>query len=360
MKKPYLGVALLPYTEFLQSCLPLFRDELIECIEWPFDIIHDQENIPEWAAGLRTEYSNANRLVGHGLYYSILEANWSKRQEEWLEKVAFEVNHFNYSQITEHFGFMSRKNAHQGFPLPLPLTPKQLLIGQDRLKRLYQVAEVPVGIENLALAFSMDDVKEQAEFLSQLVEPINGFIILDIHNLYCQSHNFNIPLDQLILSYPLHLVREIHISGGSWADENGEKIRRDTHDDKVPQEVLDGLKFALPHCKHVEFVIFERLQQSMQKEHEQSEFQADFMAIKSIVDEVGQAPVQFDWGKTIDINQAPLIDLELFEQQNQICAIFKSSTSAQEVKQQLLKIHSSRNWEDKMLATGLALSKKWN
>jgi hypothetical protein len=49
-------------------------------------------------------------------------------------------------------------------------------------------------LENLALSFSVDDVKHQGEFLEKLVEPVNGFLILDLHNLYCQSHNFDIPL----------------------------------------------------------------------------------------------------------------------------------------------------------------------
>lgn len=54
--------------------------------------------------------------------------------------------------------------------------------------------------------------------MDKLVMPFCHFIILDLHNLYCQIHNFNIPFEEILTGYPLNKVREIHISGGSWED----------------------------------------------------------------------------------------------------------------------------------------------
>jgi uncharacterized protein (UPF0276 family) len=93
----------------------------------------------------------------------------------------------------------------------------------------------------------LEEVKKHGEFLNKLVDSVNGFIILDLHNVYCQSYNFNISFDEIIHLYPLHRVREIHISGGSWEDSNilpGKKIRRDTHDNPVPEKVFHLLNCA--------------------------------------------------------------------------------------------------------------------
>src|SRR6185295_16105907 len=88
------------------------------------------------------------------------------------------------------------------------------------------------------------------------------FIILDLHNIYCQIHNFNIEFDNIIDLFPLHRVREIHISGGSWEDSHiipGKKIRRDTHDDSVPEEVFGLLELSIHRCPNLKYVVLEQL-----------------------------------------------------------------------------------------------------
>ena len=84
-------------------------------------------------------------------------------------------------------------------------------MGCDRLKQLADVAQVPVGLENLALALSQKDVLEQGQFLDALLEPVEGFIVLDVHNLYCQMHNFQLTAQEILQTYPLNRVKEIHI-----------------------------------------------------------------------------------------------------------------------------------------------------
>ena len=91
-----------------------------------------------------------------------------------------------------------------------------------------------------------------------MVAPVNGFIILDLHNLYCQVHNFNLDFDRLVALYPLSRVREIHISGGSWEPANTNskrKIRRDTHDNAVPKAIFDYLPELISRCPNLKYVM---------------------------------------------------------------------------------------------------------
>jgi uncharacterized protein len=92
---------------------------------------------------------------------------------------------------------------------------------------------------------------------------------------------------ELLHSYPLSKVRELHLSGGSWSPSvSGQRIavRRDTHDDAVPQEVFNLTTLALELCPNTEFVILERLGNTMMDAESQSEFRDDFETMREILE----------------------------------------------------------------------------
>ncbi len=179
MNKISLGVSIMPEKEFLQATYPLFEEGLVDAIEWSFDTIYNANSEPIWLNALLNEYGNADKLLGHGVYYSLFDAGWGNRQEKWLTELKNELKKHNYNHITEHFGFMNSENYHKGVPLPVSLNNSTLKIGIDRIKRLQEVAQLPVGIENLAFSFSLTDSKEQGDFIGKMIDEVGGFIILD-------------------------------------------------------------------------------------------------------------------------------------------------------------------------------------
>lgn len=362
MSKPLLGLSLMHEPAFIQAVLPLFKDELVEAIEWSFDTILTTEAEPDWMDPLLSEFANANRLIGHGVYYSTLDAHWNDRQENWIKRLKSAFKRHQYQHLTEHFGFMSSANAHKGCPLPVVMDERTLAVGVDRLKRLQDAAEVPVGLENLALSFSVDDVNQQQEFLSKLVEPINGFLIMDLHNLYCQSHNFNIPLMDLVDQYPLHLVKEIHISGGSWADSiyKDKKIRRDTHDEAVPEIIFESLPQVLQKCPHLEYVILERLGSAFKTDEDAITHQNDFKKLRKIIDDTTTSITQKEWGNNAQADAVPLNIDSLYKEQRALHKILLEAKSLVEVKEKLSAQFELSNWDDEMLNTATLLTKKWD
>lgn len=167
------------------------------------------------------------------------------------------------------------------------MTSESLRVGKEMMKRYADATQCPVGLENLAFAFCLDDVKRQGEFIDQLISEVDGFLLLDVHNIYCQIENFNVPALELMKSYPLAKVREIHLSGGTWSESISHKraaVRRDTHDDVVPQEVFNLAALALNLCPAVEFVILERLGWTMMDEASQADFREDFATIAEILE----------------------------------------------------------------------------
>lgn len=372
--KPWTGIALMHEAEFIAAALPLFEAGEVEVLEWSYDTIALPEHEPVWLSILLQEYAAKGRLLAHGVRYSLLNGDHSKQQEAWLKQTAAELKRYPYRHITEHFGFMSSSHFHKGAPLPVPLNKQTLAIGQDRLKRLQQVAGLPAGIENLAFSFSMEQVKEQGQFLEKLVEPVKGFIILDLHNIWCQAVNFRTDPQSLIDAYPLHLVKEIHLSGGSWSTVSSSKdpVRRDTHDEALPKEVLGLLAYALPKCPQTEAVIFERLGDSLNGEEDRLQFAEDFRTIKQAVERLceGQpGPSELVNLQTTgrEVTTSPLISTTLSLQQQQLIRLLSQNAHPGETIRALRHDSSLAaygwnvdQWTDAMIETAIQLLKKWN
>lgn len=356
----------------LTTALPLFQAAKVQALEWAFDTLYQQQAIPDWFEGLLQVFSEQGRLVGHGVYFSIFAGRWSQEQKQWLEHLKVMANRYRFDHVTEHFGFMTGADFHTGAPLGVPYTPTTLAIGQDRLQRIQQAAECPVGLENLAFAYSPDEVWRQGEFLDRLLSPVNGFLILDLHNLYCQLHNFEMTFADLVQAYPLQRVREIHISGGSWEQVGSapnQLIRRDTHDAGVPEEVFTLLEMALPLVPHLKYVVLEQLGIGLQGIEEQQQYRRDFDRMDDIVQRFGKKQNRLDKNQFLLTSQPlptqPNESFELHQQQEQLSNILEQADSLQQAQDLLLTSCLANSpwqieqWSPKMLETAMQIAQKW-
>ncbi len=362
--------------DILAASLPLFEKGSVEGVEWSFDALFNYQEMPSWFYELLREYSNQKRLVGHGIYFSLFSGGWSMDQLNWLLELEKLCSDFQFDHITEHFGFMSGKDFHSGAPLPVPFTKEVLMLGQDRLKRIYEACKCPVGLENLALAFSKEDIERHGSFLNELVHPINGFIILDLHNLYCQIKNFNADFQELIKLYPLDKVREIHISGGSWEPSSltaNLQIRRDTHDDRVPNEVFELLEEAIDLCPNLKYVVLEQMGRGLTSKESKAGFQNDFLRMSEIIDR--KECVKNVSHKLKEINtflpqENVMLDIPfenglLREQQKILSEILENCMNYQDARVRLLNSPLAgsdwniEQWEPSMLETAISIAQKW-
>lgn len=357
----------------LQATLPLFAAEKIEAIEWSFDTLYKVRDIPEWFVELLHAFGNEGRLIGHGVYFSLFSGKWTTEQQRWLDHLKKVSSNFQFDHITEHFGFMTGEDFHKGAPISVPYTKETLNIGVDRLQRIHESCSCPVGLENLAFSYSLEEVQRHGEFLSKLIEPVNGFIILDLHNLYCQLQNFSLDFETLIQAYPLDRVREIHISGGTWEPSEIQpkrNIRRDTHDDAVPEEVFALLQKALPLCRNLKFVVLEQLGIALHTPESQRQFQHDFDRMQTIVHAFNADNSSFPTNdflpKTpLSLPVNALESLTLHQQQLELSSILENAANYEEALRLLNSsslAHSDWNvesWSPYMLETALQIAQKW-
>lgn len=285
-KTMHVGLSLATAEDFRHAALPLFEEEIVDALEWNVDLGWTSQGIPTWAEMLLDAYSAEGRLYAHGVELSLLTAVLQPRQERWLACLAEEVKRRRYVHLSEHFGFMTAGAYVNGTPLPHPMSEAAIAVGRERIARLAEIAGVPIGLENLALAFSRRDVDEQPDFIEALLAPSGGFLLLDLHNLYCQAVNFEVAPEQLLERYPLSRVREIHVAGGAWShprSDGGRPFRRDTHESDVPEEVFPLLERAIAACPRLEVVILERSDGSIRTAAEVARFRESFRRIRALV-----------------------------------------------------------------------------
>lgn len=358
--------------DILSAAMPLLEEERIGAIEWSFDALFKVKEVPEWFDELLLAFSKEGRLIGHGVFFSLFSGKWLPEQSDWLNHLRQLSKRFQFDHITEHFGFMTGADFHNGAPLSIPYTASTVAIGKDRLKRIHDACGCPVGLENLAFSYSLEEVKRHGHFLDALLEPVNGFIILDLHNLYCQLHNFNVTFDELIRLYPLNKVREIHISGGSWESSGVAplgKVRRDTHDDGVPEEVFQLLKKTLPICPQLKYVVLEQLGTGLETEESKIGFYNDFLRMESMLHSYqpadGHTALNPFLPQTAFNLDVPIEDELLYRQQLLLSEILETADNYQDAFNQLQHSalqHSDWNiesWQPYMLETAIRIAKKW-
>ncbi len=291
--------------DFRLAALPLFAEGLVEVLEWSFDTVWEHGDgrparpMPAWAEALIDHYASEGQLLGHGVHFSMLSAVFEERQARWLEDLARETTRRPYRRISEHYGFMTTPSFARGAPLPMPRSDAMMRIGRDRLARIRAALSTPcpIGIENLALAWSRDEALAHGRVLADLLGDPDGdgasdFIVFDVHNAYCQIVNFGLDAEALLASYPADRVRQIHVSGGSdrpaWPPiasshpKKSDVVRRDTHDERVPEPVFALLDASLRRFANVDVVTLERLGGTITATTEGEQLRADYLRVREI------------------------------------------------------------------------------
>lgn len=293
-RPPRVGLNLFAHPSFRAAAGPLFEAGLVDALEWDVDESWGwgdgdrRRALPSWIEELLDLYGDDDALYGHGVWFSLLSARWEARQERWLEHLANACQRRRYRHLSEHFGFHTASGFTRGTMFPVPYGDAAVRIGRDRLRRIAAASGTAVGVENGAVALGRADAEEQGRFLDELLAPEDGFLVLDLHNIWTQCRNLGLSAEALLPRYPLARVREIHISGGSWyqpvaAAEKG-PFRLDSHDGPVPAEAFALLPTALAACPNLEVVFLEQRGANLDSANDVAQYQSDFMRMRALVE----------------------------------------------------------------------------
>ena len=206
-------------------------------------------DLPVVIHGVELSIGSAHGL--NGAYLDMLD----RFQKEW-----------SFVWHSEHLGFQTIAGDDDatleiGVPLPMPATAEAVELVASRSASIQQRYSVPFLLENPAHYFrdlpTDPEIGNEAGFLQAVTKNSGCYLLLDLHNLYCNAVNLHFDAQEMINRLPLDRVIEIHVAGGSWRD----GFWMDAHDGRVPEPVWKLLEYVLPLAPNVGGVVFELLEE---------------------------------------------------------------------------------------------------
>ncbi len=171
----------------------------------------------------------------HGLSLSIgssdpLDTDFVKDVGRFLEK-------HSIVQYSEHLSYCS-DHGHFYDLLPIPFTKDAVTHTADRIKRVQDILQRPLVIENASYYCALGQEMSELEFTLSVLEASDCELLLDVNNVYVNSINHNYDAKQFIRAMPSDKLRYLHVAGHY---EEAPDLLVDTHGSTVTDKVWNLL-----------------------------------------------------------------------------------------------------------------------
>ena len=175
-------------------------------------------------------------VVPHGVSLSLGGA--AVPAPERLAHLAALAETFGSPLVSEHVAFCRAGGMEAGHMLPVPRTHAALDVLSENVRMAQDALPVPLALENIAALLSWpDNEMTEGEFLRELVDRTDVWLLVDVENLYTAQVNFGLDPVAALDELPLEKLAYVHVAGGELV--NG--LWHDTHAQPVSSPVLDLL-----------------------------------------------------------------------------------------------------------------------
>ena len=132
--------------------------------------------------------------------------------------------------ISDHICWTGVDHANLHDLLPMPCTEAALKHMVERVQRVQDFLGQRIALENAStyVAFANDDMNEW-EFVSELAERSDCWLLLDVNNVYVSARNHGFDGRRYIDALPSGRIRQIHLAGH---EDHGDYLI-DTHDHPI-------------------------------------------------------------------------------------------------------------------------------
>ena len=224
---PYLGFGLGLRTDHYQ-----WITEHWPQIDW-FEVISENYMVPGgkplyYLQSIREHYP----MVLHGVSMSI--GSTDPLDFDYLSQLKKLIGLVNPTWVSDHLCWTGVHGRNMHDLLPLPYTDEAINHVVDRVKQVQDYLQRPILLENVSsyVSYKASQMTEW-EFLTEIVNRADCYILLDINNIYVSAYNHSFAAMDYINAVPINRVKQFHLAGHQ---NNGEHIV-DTHDNKIISEV---------------------------------------------------------------------------------------------------------------------------
>ena len=184
------------------------------------------------------EMTEKNRFVCHGLSLSIGSSDVLD------ETLVLQIKNFMAKHGIEHYSEHLSYCSHNG-PLydlmPIPFTSEAVTHVATRIKRVQEILERKMAIENVSYyTFSGAEMSE-IEFFNAVVNEADCDVLLDVNNIYVNSVNHGYDALEFLNAMPVERITYSHIAGHF---KEADDFLVDTHGAPIIDPVWELLRHA--------------------------------------------------------------------------------------------------------------------
>ncbi len=179
--------------------------------------------------------SEQRPIIAHGLSLSI--GGPAPLDEALIEAIKSFVKQFRIQIYSEHLSYTNDGGQLYDL-LPMPFTEEAVLYTAARVKRVQEILERPISLENVSYYLSPKIDMTEVEFIRAVVEEADCGLLLDVNNVYVNSVNQGYDPIDYIQQLPLQRVSYLHVAG-HYVEDDGLIV--DTHGTDVISPVWDLL-----------------------------------------------------------------------------------------------------------------------
>ena len=162
--------------------------------------------------------------------------------------------HLTDGSLSAAHGLSPGTEINVGVTMPLSRTRAVLNRVAAHVREVQQTIDAPFLLENNVYFVEMpDDEMDEARFLNALCLESGCGLLLDLHNVHCNSLNMGNDARSLLDELDLSNVVEIHLGGGH---EDG-PYYLDSHSGPTPEPVWELLDHVLARAPNVRGIVFE-------------------------------------------------------------------------------------------------------
>ncbi|ESS73755.1 hypothetical protein UPF0276 [Methyloglobulus morosus KoM1] len=149
-------------------------------------------------------------FVCHGLSLSL--GSTDPLDETFVIEVKRFLSEHGIKLYSEHLSYCS-KGGHLYDLMPIPFTGEAVTHVATRIKRVQDILEQRIAIENVSYYAAPGQEMDEIDFFNAVVNEADCNVLLDINNIYVNSVNHGYDADAFLKAIPAHRIAYAHIAG---------------------------------------------------------------------------------------------------------------------------------------------------
>ena len=146
----------------------------------------------------------------HGLSLSI--GSPAPLDEAFLQRLKLFLREHHVRIYSEHLSYCS-DDGHLYDLMPIPFTEEAVHYVTNRIRRVQDILEQPIAMENVSYYAAPGKAMEEIDFLNAVLEEADCQLLLDVNNIYVNSINHGYDPVAFLQAIPAKRISYIHVAG---------------------------------------------------------------------------------------------------------------------------------------------------